>query len=470
MSQPAIAETLFSILQSILQPTEILNPDSPDYHSSSQTWAFQKQHKPRLILRPQTVESLSKAISYLYTTDLDFAIYSHGFMSTSAKDVLVNASAFEDFHFDRESETVTIGAGQTWSDVYRKLEAVAPEYGIVGARTPCVGVAGTIVTGGYSWLSSEHGCISDPENMLDAQIVKYDGSVVWASAEPDLLWALRGGGGGFGVLVTVVLRVFPYPQNIWAGPILIPRKQLEQVADGIVNFLSQEPDPKITMLLYVMKKKLLDSIVATDSDMLVIHAFDANGEGHGRSRFQWALDITGAIDQTKSTTLAGVAELQNKAHIAKGTMKQSWAPLMLQDLSKDIIIRTVQWAEDMQQYGNSLADCTYLIFELLSSRDPTGPRANVAWPRPVGGKHILLLGPGCPSDEGGDVENFVKKLAIDAPAKVLGHDAEVHYLPSGFEEFHDSEKIWGEHLQKLQGLRRKYDPQDRFKGSVKLAK
>lgn len=54
------------------------------------------------------------------------------------------------------------------------------------------------ITGGISWLSSEYGLTSDPHNMLDAQIVKADGQVVWGSAEPDLLWALRGGGGGFG--------------------------------------------------------------------------------------------------------------------------------------------------------------------------------------------------------------------------------------------------------------------------------
>ena len=69
---------------------------------------------------------------------------------------------------------------------------------VVGARTPAVSVGGTVVTGGLSWLSAEYGCISDPDNMLDAQVVKYDGSVVWASSEPDLLWTMRGGGGGFG--------------------------------------------------------------------------------------------------------------------------------------------------------------------------------------------------------------------------------------------------------------------------------
>lgn len=69
---------------------------------------------------------------------------------------------------------------------------------VPAARTPSIGVGGTILNGGLSWMSTEYGCISDPVNFIDAEVVKYDGSVVMASKEPDLLWALRGSGGGFG--------------------------------------------------------------------------------------------------------------------------------------------------------------------------------------------------------------------------------------------------------------------------------
>ncbi|KAB8259403.1 FAD-binding domain-containing protein [Aspergillus pseudonomiae] len=455
----------FTTLCSLLRPDEIITPQSPDYEASIQTWAAQKQARPRLAIRPTSVEALAKAISYLYTTSLDFAIYGQGFSSASAKDIVVNTSAFDDFHFDPQAEVVTIGAGQTWSAVYRKLAKAAPQYGIVGARTPCVGVAGTIVSGGYSWLSSEYGCISDAENMLDAKVVKYDGSVVWASTEPDLLWALRGGGGGFGVLAQVKLRVFRYPQNVWAGPILVPRERLEEVAEGIENFIAQPVDPKITMFLYVVKGRLLESI-GTDSDMLVIHSFDANGEEHGRKAFRWALDIPGAIDQTKITTLAGVANLQDKAGIVKGTMKQFWQPLLLQEIRKETVTKAIKWFEEVQKVDESFGDCTYLIFELLSSRDPAAGSASSAWPRPKGAKHILLLGTGCPADAGPSKEKLARDLAIEAPSNVLESSTDVHVLPNGIEDYHAPTKIWGPHVAKLQSLRVRYDPRRRFKGAV----
>ncbi|KAL2834698.1 FAD binding domain-containing protein [Aspergillus pseudoustus] len=469
MAESQTKDTQFNHLRSLLDTSEIITADSPEYKPQSQTWAYQKQRAPRLVVRPRSVESLAKVIAYLYSTQLDFAIYGHGYLSTSAEDVLVNMSAFDEFHVDPHSELVTVGAGHAWSEVYRKLESEAPGYGIVGARTPCVGVAGTIVTGGFSWLSGERGCISDPINMLDAKVVKYDGSVVWASSEPELLWALRGGGGGFGVLASVVLRVFPYPQDIWAGPILVPREHLDQVADGIAAFLSEQPDPKITMFLYVLKKKLLESLGTVHSDMLVIHALDANGEAHGRESFRWALDIPGAIDQTSITTLAGVAKLQDKIRTVKGTMNQIFAPLLLEDMPRETIINAVKWVESLAEIDKSVADCTYLIFELLGSRDPAGTNASVAYPRPPRAKHLLLLGPGCPSDAGPDKEKLVRELAINAPSRVLGDDAELHFMPNGYEEYLDPAKIWGVHFDKLRELRRKYDPQGRFKAPIKHA-
>ncbi|KAL2823245.1 hypothetical protein BDW59DRAFT_180716 [Aspergillus cavernicola] len=458
---------LIATLRSLLHLEEIITPDSPDYQANAQTWAAQKQLHPRVVVRPTSIESLSKVIAHLYSTDLDFAIYGHGFMSTSAQDVLVNMTAFDEFHFDKHSELVTVGAGQPWGEVYRKLAEVAPGYAVVGARTPSVGVGGTITSGGLSWISAEHGCISDPANMLDARVVKYDGSVVWASAEPDLLWALRGGGGGFGALAQVVLRVFPYPTEIWAGTILIPRDKLEQVADGLVELDSQPADPKITMLIYVVKKRVLESLGA-EPDMLLIHVFDAHGETHGRETFRWALDIPGAVDRTKVTSLMGVVGLQDKVDAVKGSMKQFWAPFSIPVLSRETIIRAVRWSDGIQRLDESLGDCTYLILELFASRDPAGSVSDSAYPRPAGMKHLLILGTGCPSDAGLDKEKLAHDLAAQATSHILGKDEEPHYLPSGQEDFYDPQKIWGPHFPRLQSIRRRYDPRKRFKGAVSV--
>ena len=115
-------------VKSLLSSKEIIEPSSSSYHSESTPWAAQKNLHPRLVIRPTTLESLSTALAYLSKSSLDFGVRSQGFGSSSAKDVLISMTAFDRFDFDRENEVVTVGAGQTWEEYYKKMEEVAPEY------------------------------------------------------------------------------------------------------------------------------------------------------------------------------------------------------------------------------------------------------------------------------------------------------------------------------------------------------
>ena len=115
-------------LRTLLDASEIIEPSSPSYRTESLTWAAQKDLKPRLVVRPTTLSSLSSILAYLSQTTLDLAIRSRGFGSSSAKDVLISMTAFDGFEFDRENEIVTLGAGLTWGEYYKRMEAIAPDY------------------------------------------------------------------------------------------------------------------------------------------------------------------------------------------------------------------------------------------------------------------------------------------------------------------------------------------------------
>ena len=164
-----------------------------------------------------------------------------------------------------------------------------------------------------------------------------NGQVLWASEEPDLLWALRGAGGSFGgtfdilgpsvsskllvstfggrsdrqltdqqtVVTSFKLRAYRYTQSIFAGPIYVPKDTLPEIARAAENFTQRSNDGKLGMFLM--------SLGGTQ-EMVVIHAFDAHGEEHGRSAdgFGWALGLKGAVDETKLMNLRGVADLQGE--------------------------------------------------------------------------------------------------------------------------------------------------------------
>ena len=117
-----------SELKALLATDEVIEPHSPDFVHHSRPFATQKDLKPVLVVRPRTLDSLSKAVKYLGSSSLDFKVRSAGFGSASAKDVILSMSAFDQFDFDRENETLVLGVGQTWEDYYTKMEKTAPEY------------------------------------------------------------------------------------------------------------------------------------------------------------------------------------------------------------------------------------------------------------------------------------------------------------------------------------------------------
>ena len=115
-------------IEKILKPVEIVHHGSPTYEQETKVWSANKFGAPAIVLKPKSLESLKKIVPYLYSQDLDFAIRSQGFGDSSASDVVLNISAFDQIDFDSSDETVVLGAGQSWGEVYKKLESVAPGY------------------------------------------------------------------------------------------------------------------------------------------------------------------------------------------------------------------------------------------------------------------------------------------------------------------------------------------------------
>jgi hypothetical protein len=161
-----------------------------------------------------------------------------------------------------------------------------------------------ILHGGLSWISSTYGLASDPQNFLDAQVIKLDGSIIWASEEPDLLLALRGGGHEVAIVTAFRLKVYKYSQNIYSGSIKFPRSALHEVAKGVEGFgRRMEEWPGAAMYLYNTDLMEGSFIGAAAQPGIAIWLFDPEGEEHGRKIFDWAFEIDGAVDETKAMNL-----------------------------------------------------------------------------------------------------------------------------------------------------------------------
>ncbi|KAJ9416827.1 hypothetical protein QL093DRAFT_2103080 [Fusarium oxysporum] len=431
-----------------LSPNDLITRDHDDYSRHTATFSASANCQPAVVLIPSCADSLAEMMRFLYKSDLDFHIRGRGFKSPSARDVIVSLLGFTDFDYDAEKKLATV---------------------VVGMTTPSVGVGGSILHGGFSWMSSEFGMISDPINFIDAEVVKYDGSIVMASTKPELIWALRGSGGGFGIMTKVVLRAHQYPTRIWSGMILIPKDHLQALASKIHDFISKPQHPKLNFLTFVVQQHLLLAVLETDQlstftgDVIVLQVYDACGESHGREAFRWALEMPGAIDKTRVGDIKSVLDMQMNISGMNRSMAELHVLAMgLADANEDTVLRALTWPDKIAAIDKDIHNLTMIVPEFLVFSPPVGGVAEVAWPRPTNLRHYILAAVGSPSD-GTVLQNEMSRQLIQhAPEDIVGSQ-EYNVLPTSSDELVDTKLAYGSHWDRLIELRRKYDPEVRFK-------
>lgn len=166
--------------------------------------------------------------------------------ASSSGGVVIDLSKLNKVTLAEDKQSVTVQGGALWGDVYEVT--VRERLEVVGSPLWFVGVGGFTLGGGYSPLSGEHGLAID--NMLAATVVLADGRIVEASphTEPDLFWAIRGGGGQFGIVVDITFKTHPYAGPFGSGVLAYPGSQLPSVLKVIQDWkTTQTPAERFTM-------------------------------------------------------------------------------------------------------------------------------------------------------------------------------------------------------------------------------
>jgi FAD/FMN-containing dehydrogenase len=348
-------------LREQLDQSEVHLPCTAGYLAQSLPWSQHADAKPKLVITPSTLSSLQACVKLLYADEsLDFAVRNTGTGSASARDVILSMHGFKSFSFDALNEIVSIGAGLDWTEIEVKMARAAPGWALVGARCGWVGAAGGALVGGYSWLSHEFGLISDPQNLLDAQVVLKDGRVVWASEEDDgaLLWALRGGGGNFGVVVGLKMRARRYHEAIFAGLVFVPYERLEEVGEWVERAVERLKDPKTAFFITNQGPGTGVPPQGAKPGIAVV-LFDAYGEEHAKSKeegFGEIFEMEGLVEISCGLVpLSGMTKLAESYKSYQG-VNQFWgsAPLMEEKVDAGIIKRAWDW------YAKAVEECPVL--------------------------------------------------------------------------------------------------------------
>jgi FAD/FMN-containing dehydrogenase len=188
----------------------------PAYATATATWDQSVDHQPRAVVTPAHVDDVAAAARWAADSDLGIGLLAtgHGALGSLSDSVLINLSRLSDVRLDEEERRVTVEPGARWSDVQR---VTAPR-GLVGllGGSPTVGVTGYTINGGLSPLGRTFGFAADRVARFTVLDEDYEPLRVDAEHEPDLFWALRGGGGR-AIVTEMEFEVLPVPDLFGGG-------------------------------------------------------------------------------------------------------------------------------------------------------------------------------------------------------------------------------------------------------------
>jgi FAD/FMN-containing dehydrogenase len=223
---------------------EILLPSDGAYESARKIWNAMIDKRPAVIARCATVSDVVRGVNFARDNGLLLAVRGggHNIAGNALCDdgLVIDLSKMKAAQVDPAGRRVTIEGGATLAD----LDAATQAHGLatpVGINST-TGIAGLTLGGGFGWLSRKYGMTVD--NLESAEVVTAAGEVVRAGAteHPDLFWALRGGGGNFGVVTRFEFRLHPVGPNVLSGLIVYPISEAKSVLQQYREFIAKAPE------------------------------------------------------------------------------------------------------------------------------------------------------------------------------------------------------------------------------------
>jgi FAD/FMN-containing dehydrogenase len=222
---------------------ELIQPGDAGYEEARKVYNGMINRHPALIVRCVDVADVMSTVNFAREQRLTLAVRGGGHngpgLGTCDDGVVIDLSRMRGVHVDPADRTVRVEGGCTWGDVDHATHpfGLATPSGFVSTT----GVGGLTLGGGIGYLSPTYGLTID--NLLSVDMVLADGSYVTANAEehPDLFWAVRGGGGNFGVVTSFLFRLHPVSM-VYGGPIFWPLDQASVLLKFWRDFILSAPE------------------------------------------------------------------------------------------------------------------------------------------------------------------------------------------------------------------------------------
>src|SRR5215217_6456417 len=225
-----------------IAPSLLHEPGSHAYEDACVLFNAMIETRPRFVARCSNADDVAAALAFAAERGLEVSVRAGGHAVSGralCEGVVLDLRGIDLVEVEPARRIARVGGGATWAQVDRATQ----EHGLAttGGRVSSTGVAGLTLGGGSGWLERKHGLACD--NLLAAELVTADGERVGASAteNPELLWALRGGGGNFGVVTALELTLHPVGPEVFAGIIVYPQQRATELLRAFRDVMRARP-------------------------------------------------------------------------------------------------------------------------------------------------------------------------------------------------------------------------------------
>ncbi|GGB94536.1 FAD-linked oxidase [Marinobacterium zhoushanense] len=217
---------------------QVISPNDAEYNDARQIWNAMIDRNPGLIVRCSGTADVIQAVKFARQHNLLVSVRGagHNIAGKSLADeaMLIDLSPMKLVRVDPEAKVAIAGPGATLGDLDHESQA----FGLacpVGINST-TGIAGLTLGGGFGWLSRKYGMTVD--NLIAAEVVTADGERLRCSSDlnPDLFWAIRGGGGNFGIVTSFEFRLHPVGPQVMCGPAVFPFAQAGEILRAYREF------------------------------------------------------------------------------------------------------------------------------------------------------------------------------------------------------------------------------------------
>jgi FAD/FMN-containing dehydrogenase len=324
---------------------------------------------------------------------------------------------------------------------------------VPGGQDPNIGVAGLTLGGGVGWLSPKYGLTCD--NLLSADVVTADGELVRASEteHPDLFWALRGGGGNFGIVTSFEFQLHAVGPEIFAGSLIYPFEETEQVAKQYREFIGDAPR-EVRLLFGSMELPAAsyypEAVHNTRVAMLI--AFYAGPPEEGRE----VLAPLRGHDEIIMDSLRGRPYTNfQQAGDSQGSMRTYLRSQYIETLSEDVVDTLIDYSTAAPSAGATVFVSPWIGAETDPATDAT------AYPHRSPAHHVLVEARW--DDPSRDTEHIDwVRDAHDALAPHTTGDVEMNFLTED-EPTERIQSAYGANHKRLVEVKTQWDPENLFR-------